>query len=94
MLIIPVLSTSAQVFHPVMSDATNTDAGPNPLINPFAVRSDLGCWIVAGNVLLKRCFLQLRLIASSSNYEDLVSNFWKLDSVPEASLLTSEERSM
>ncbi|GFS36550.1 uncharacterized protein TNIN_389231 [Trichonephila inaurata madagascariensis] len=25
-----VLSTSAQVFHPVMSDATNTDTGPNP----------------------------------------------------------------
>ncbi|GFY74602.1 hypothetical protein TNIN_401651 [Trichonephila inaurata madagascariensis] len=24
--------------------------------------------------------------------EDLVSNFWKLDSVPEASLLTSKER--
>ncbi|GFY70257.1 integrase catalytic domain-containing protein [Trichonephila inaurata madagascariensis] len=25
-----VLSASAQVFHPVMSDATNTDTGPNP----------------------------------------------------------------
>ncbi|GFY48734.1 hypothetical protein TNIN_97511 [Trichonephila inaurata madagascariensis] len=24
-----VLSASAQVFHPVMSDATNTDTGPN-----------------------------------------------------------------
>ncbi|GFT95539.1 DUF1758 domain-containing protein [Trichonephila clavipes] len=42
--------------------------------------------------LLKICFLQLRLIASKVVTDELVSNFWKLDSVPEANLLTSEER--
>ncbi|GFY76700.1 DUF1758 domain-containing protein [Trichonephila inaurata madagascariensis] len=153
-----VLSTSAQVFHPVMSDATNTDTGPNPpnvnnpiyVVNkivgqlphfsldsswsepfsdlkladptffksgpidiligvnialpmlkgqslslgdskPFAVRSDLG-WIVAGNVPSEEMFSSIAVNSIQVVTEDLVSTFWKLDSVPEARLLTSEER--
>ncbi|GFY77442.1 DUF1758 domain-containing protein, partial [Trichonephila inaurata madagascariensis] len=58
---------------------------------PFAVRSDLG-WIVAGNVPSEEMFSSIAVNSIQVVTEDLVSNFWKLDSVPEASLLTSEER--
>ncbi|GFY15551.1 DUF1758 domain-containing protein [Trichonephila clavipes] len=58
---------------------------------PFAVRSDLG-WIVAGNVPSEDMFSSIAVNSIQVVTDELVSNFWKLDSVPEASLLTSEER--
>ncbi|GFY78295.1 DUF1758 domain-containing protein [Trichonephila inaurata madagascariensis] len=58
---------------------------------PFEVRSDLG-WIVAGNVPSEEMFSSIAVNSIQVVTENLVSNFWKLDSVPEASLLTSEER--
>ncbi|GFX82939.1 retrovirus-related Pol polyprotein from transposon 17.6 [Trichonephila clavipes] len=58
---------------------------------PFAVRSDLG-WIVAGNVPSEDMFFSIAVNSIQVVTHELVSNFWKLDSVPEASLLTSEER--
>ncbi|GFW98255.1 integrase catalytic domain-containing protein [Trichonephila clavipes] len=58
---------------------------------PFAVRSDLG-WIVAGNVPSEEMFSSIAVNSIQVVTDELVSNFWKLDSVPEASLLTSEER--
>ncbi|GFS80422.1 integrase catalytic domain-containing protein [Trichonephila clavipes] len=58
---------------------------------PFAVRSDLG-WIVAGNVPSEDMFSSIVVNSIQVVTDELVSNFWKLDSVPEASLLTSEER--
>ncbi|GFY60775.1 DUF1758 domain-containing protein [Trichonephila inaurata madagascariensis] len=59
---------------------------------PFAVRSDLG-WIITGNVPSEEMFSSIAVNSIQVVTEDLVSNFWKLDSVPEASILTSEERS-
>ncbi|GFX83320.1 DUF1758 domain-containing protein [Trichonephila clavipes] len=58
---------------------------------PFAVRSDLG-WIVAGNVPSEEMFSSIAVNSIQVVTDELVSNFWKLDSVPEANLLTSEER--
>ncbi|GFV94473.1 DUF1758 domain-containing protein [Trichonephila clavipes] len=58
---------------------------------PFAVRSDLG-WIVAGNVPSEEMFPSIAVNSIQVVTDELVSNFWKLDSVPEANLLTSEER--
>ncbi|GFX56270.1 DUF1758 domain-containing protein [Trichonephila clavipes] len=58
---------------------------------PFAVLSDLG-WIVAGNVPSEDMFSSIAVNSIQVVTDELVSNFWKLDSVPEASLLTSEER--
>ncbi|GFV49201.1 DUF1758 domain-containing protein [Trichonephila clavipes] len=58
---------------------------------PFAVHSDLG-WIVAGNVPSEDMFSSIAVNSIQVVTDELVSNFWKLDSVPEASLLTSEER--
>ncbi|GFY28158.1 DUF1758 domain-containing protein [Trichonephila clavipes] len=58
---------------------------------PFAVRSDLG-WIVAGNVPSEDMFSSIAVNSIQVVTDELVSNFWKLDSVSEASLLTSEER--
>ncbi|GFX02235.1 integrase catalytic domain-containing protein [Trichonephila clavipes] len=58
---------------------------------PFSVRSDLG-WIVAGNVPSEDMFSSIAVNSIQVVTDELVSNFWKLDSVPEASLLTSEER--
>ncbi|GFW00451.1 DUF1758 domain-containing protein [Trichonephila clavipes] len=57
---------------------------------PFAVRSDLG-WIVAGNVPSEDMFSSIAVNSIQVVTDELVSNFWKLDSVPEASLLTSED---
>ncbi|GFV91429.1 integrase catalytic domain-containing protein [Trichonephila clavipes] len=56
---------------------------------PFAVRSDLG-WIVAENVPSEDMFSSIAVNSIQVVTDELVSNFWKLDSVPEASLLTSE----
>ncbi|GFV84157.1 DUF1758 domain-containing protein [Trichonephila clavipes] len=58
---------------------------------PFAVRSYLG-WIVAGNVPSEDMFSSIAVNSIQVVTDELVSNFWKLDSVPEASLLASEER--
>ncbi|GFY33407.1 integrase catalytic domain-containing protein [Trichonephila clavipes] len=57
----------------------------------FEVRSDLG-WIVAGNVSSEDVFSSIAVNSIQVVTDELVINFWKLDSVPEASLLTSEER--
>ncbi|GFS33645.1 integrase catalytic domain-containing protein [Trichonephila inaurata madagascariensis] len=46
-----VLSTSAQVFHPVMSDATNTDTGPNPPnVNNPSITSCSGFDSISGHM--------------------------------------------
>ncbi|GFY78837.1 DUF1758 domain-containing protein [Trichonephila inaurata madagascariensis] len=57
---------------------------------PFAVRSDLG-WIVSEKVPSEEMFSSIAVNSIQVVTDDLVSNFWKLDSVPEASLLTSED---
>ncbi|GFX07032.1 DUF1758 domain-containing protein [Trichonephila clavipes] len=57
----------------------------------FAVRTDLG-WIIAGNVPSEDMFSSIVVNSIQVVTDELVSNFWKLDSVLEASLLTSEER--
>ncbi|KMQ83089.1 hypothetical protein RF55_20955, partial [Lasius niger] len=59
--------------------------------HPFAVRSELG-WIIAGSVDLdidKPATLHVNTIKLDT--DNLVTNFWKLDSVPVANTLTKEE---
>ncbi|GFY34672.1 DUF1758 domain-containing protein [Trichonephila clavipes] len=49
---------------------------------PFADRSDLG-WVVAGNVPSEEMFSSIAVNRIQVVTDELVSNFWKLDSVPE-----------
>ncbi|GFR21476.1 DUF1758 domain-containing protein [Trichonephila clavata] len=58
---------------------------------PFSVHSDLG-WIVARNVRSEEVFSSIQVNSIQVLTDELVSNFWKLDSVPEISLLTSEAK--
>lgn len=57
---------------------------------PFAVRSDLG-WIVAGSVPSQGVFPSIQVNNIQVVTDELVTKFWKLDSVPSASVFTKDD---